>query len=164
MSQKKQNLKIFTDGGARGNPGPAGIGVYVIAESSQEESKENDSEIQNDAEVIFSLAKYVGSATNNEAEYKALLASLEWLREHVEDEVSVRNVDWFLDSKLVVEQVLKNWKVKDARMRGFANKAWKILAELEALGITWSIRHVRREKNKEADALVNQAVDEHLAL
>jgi len=133
-------LKIYTDGGARGNPGPAGIGVFIIDQRQQ---------------LVFSQSKTIGVATNNEAEYKAFLASLEWLKTYVKS-TSITKIEWFLDSKLVVEQVNQNWKIKEKRLLKFAQQAWKILSSLDC---EFKISHVRREKNKQADALVNKALD-----
>ena len=133
-------LKIYTDGGARGNPGPAGIGVFIIDQRQQ---------------LVFSQSKTIGVATNNEAEYKAFLASLEWLKTYVKS-TSITKIEWFLDSKLVVEQVNQNWKIKEKRLLKFAQQAWKILSSLDC---EFKISHVRREQNKQADALVNKALD-----
>ncbi|MBU0974370.1 ribonuclease HI family protein [Patescibacteria group bacterium] len=143
-------LRIFTDGGSRGNPGNAGIGIVVFKvfpETSFDETKR--------AEVIYEHSGFIGTATNNEAEYKALIKALEWLAENFSD---TEAVEVYLDSKLVVEQINKNWKIKDSRMMGFANNAWKIL---EGIGTNVKFFHIRREKNSEADALVNQALDAH---
>ena len=134
------SLKIYTDGGARGNPGPAGIGVFVINQQQ---------------ELIYSESKYIGRATNNEAEYKAFLASLEWLVTYIKSN-SIDSVEWFLDSKLVVEQIKRNWKVKEPRMAEFAEQAWSLVSPLNC---RYEISHVKRELNKEADALVNKAMD-----
>ncbi|MBU0579440.1 ribonuclease HI family protein [Patescibacteria group bacterium] len=133
-------LKIFTDGGARGNPGPAGIGVHVVNEQRMQ---------------VFQQSLFIGRATNNEAEYKAFLASLEWLREHTKT-TTIKAVEWFLDSKLVVEQVNKNWKIKEPRLKKLAETAWETLSSLEC---EYKISHIRRENNQEADGLVNQALD-----
>lgn len=133
-------LQIYTDGGARGNPGPAGIGIYVLDQ---------------DLKPIFSASDYIGTATNNEAEYKAFLVSLAWLKDYSQTH-QIDVVESFLDSKLVVEQINKNWKVKEPRMQKFAKQAWEIIA---GFNFDYQIYHVRREKNKEADALVNQALD-----
>lgn len=133
-------LKIYTDGGARGNPGPAGIGVFVIDQQQQQ---------------VFSESKFIGPATNNEAEYKAFLASLEWLKTYVKS-TSIDEVEWFLDSKLVVEQVNQNWKIKEKRLLDLAQQAWKILSSLNC---KFKIFHVKREQNEQADALVNEALD-----
>jgi ribonuclease HI len=133
-------LKIYTDGGARGNPGPAGIGVFVINQQQQQ---------------VFSESKFIGTATNNEAEYKAFLASLEWLKTYIKS-TSIDGVEWFLDSKLVVEQVNQNWKIKEKRLLELAQQAWKVLS---LLNCKFKISHVKREQNKQADALVNEALD-----
>ena len=134
------SLKIYTDGGARGNPGPAGIGVYVINQQQ---------------ECVYSESKLIGRATNNESEYKAFLTSLEWLETYIKS-TSIDRVEWFLDSKLVVEQINKNWKVKELRLLEFAKQAWGILSSINC---EFSISHVKRELNKQADALVNEALD-----
>lgn len=133
-------LKIFTDGGARGNPGPAGIGVVVFDEAQDE---------------VFQHSEFLGQATNNEAEYKALLASLEWLRDYA-NEQSIDEVEWFLDSKLVVEQISRRWKIKEARLQTLAQQAWEILGSFK---FNYSFHHVPREKNAIADGLANQAMD-----
>lgn len=134
------NLKIYTDGGARGNPGPAGIGVFVINQQQ---------------ECVYSASKFIGKATNNEAEYKAFLASLEWLETYLKS-TSIDRVECFLDSKLVVEQINRNWKIKEPRLAEIAQQIWQILSSLSCQP---KISHVRRELNKEADALVNEALD-----
>jgi ribonuclease HI len=133
------HLTIYTDGGSRGNPGPAGIGVSVVNEKGEE---------------IYFYGEAIGTATNNEAEYQGFLHSAEWLARQDLDEIAT--VDWKLDSKLVVEQLQRNWKVKEPRMREYAQKAWQIL---DSLSISFSISHVPRAQNKRADALVNQALD-----
>ncbi len=141
-------LRIFTDGGSRGNPGNAATGVVIFnvpAITSFEETKRT--------KAVFEHSGFIGIATNNEAEYKALLKALEWLSENLED---IEKAEVYLDSKLVVEQINKNWKIKDLRMKNFANEAWKIL---ETISIDVKFFHIRREKNSEADALVNQALD-----
>ena len=136
-----KKLKIYTDGGSRGNPGNAAIGVIVYEDFGK---------------VVFAHSGFIGTATNNEAEYKAFLKSLKWLSENSS---KVNKVDFYLDSKLVVEQINKNWKIKDERMRAFANKAWNILDNFK---FKVNISHIKREKNKEADKLVNQALDAHV--
>jgi len=134
------SLKIYTDGGARGNPGPAGIGVYVI---------------NHQQECVYSESKLIGRATNNESEYKAFLTSLEWLETYIKS-TSIDKVEWFLDSKLVVEQINKTWKVKELRLLKFAKQACNILSSINC---EFSISHVKRELNKQADVLVNEALD-----
>lgn len=132
-------LTINTDGGSRGNPGPAAIGIVVRLGD----------------EVIHEHHESIGIATNNDAEYKACIASLQWL---VEQDFSTppEKVTWKLDSKLVVEQVSKNWKIKDPKIRTYAEECWRLL---EQLSLPYSFQYVPRAENAEADALVNQALD-----
>ncbi len=145
--------QIFTDGGSRGNPGPAGIGVQVVAVNDDTD------------EIVFELASSIGEATNNEAEYKALLAGLEWLRDHkqmrsqTQKPQEVTEVDFYLDSQLVVEQIKKNWKLKSPTLRKLAEKAWGLIGELQSLGLSLNFLHVKREYNQAADSLVNRALD-----
>lgn len=134
-------LAIHTDGGSRGNPGPAGIGVHVIDQ---------------DDNIVFQLAKTIGVATNNEAEYKAFVASAEWLKTFV-TQTKVEKVEWRLDSMLVVEQLNRRWKLKQLTLKPFFDQAQAVLSELPC---SFEITYVPREMNREADALVNQALDE----
>ena len=123
------------DGGSRGNPGPAAVGVVVRTP---------------DGEVVAEAAETIGSATNNVAEYRALLRGVELAREHGADELEI-----YGDSELVVKQVRGEYKVKDAGLKPLHAEARAALAGLEA----WSFDHVRRESNAHADDLVNQALD-----
>ncbi len=134
------NLTIFTDGGARGNPGPAAIGFQIL---------------DSDNKALAEIGSYLGVATNNEAEYQAIIASLEWLLEH-QPSMTITKITWKLDSMLVVEQLSRHWKIKEPRLRDLAQKAWGLL---EKLGVTYSLGHVPRAQNKRADELVNQALD-----
>lgn len=125
---------LFTDGGARGNPGPSGIG-YVLSIEGQEK--------------IFH-GGYIGEATNNQAEYKALVAGLKRaLQENVQE------LECFLDSELVVKQVRGEYRVKNAELKPFIAE----ISDLKKKFRKISFSHVRREKNEEADLLVNQAID-----
>lgn len=136
-------ITIHTDGGSRGNPGAAAIGVVAL---------ESDS-------VIGEIKETIGTATNNEAEYAAFIVSAEWLLSFAQlDEVT--QVTWKLDSKLVVEQLNKNWKIKEPRMKDLAEKAWALLSQLN---ISYTILYVPRAQNAAADALVNQALDAEMA-
>lgn len=133
-------ITIHTDGGARGNPGPAAAG-YTI---------------DRDDTPIAERGVYLGdSLTNNWAEYEALrLAIL-----HIVDlHLSREPITALLDSKLVVEQVMGNWKIKEPSLR---EQHARIKELLRAHSITLTCRHIPREKNKRADALVNKALDEH---
>lgn len=137
-------LNVFTDGGSRGNPGDAAIGGIVL--NSQKE-------------LVYEFSKYVGTATNNEAEYSALLHVLEWVSEYSKTQ-NLNLVTFSLDSKLVVEQINKKWKIKEVRMQVLAKKCWEVINTFK---FETNFVHVRREFNKEADLLVNQALDAHQA-
>ncbi len=130
---------MFTDGGARGNPGPAAYGVVVQSP---------------DGKVIGELAKYLGEATNNEAEYQGLLAALEYALVH-----HAQSVQIFSDSELMVRQMLKQYKVKSGGLRPLYDHAQKLAAQIP----NFKIAHVRREHNHEADRLVNRAIDSHFS-
>ncbi len=128
-------LTVNVDGGARGNPGPAAIGVVI-----------RDPE----GEVIQDLGETIGEATNNVAEYKALIRGIEMAKELGADELDLRG-----DSELVVKQMLGQYKVKHPDMKPLHAAAKEALDGIK----DWSITHIRREQNAEADALVNQALD-----
>ena len=127
---------IEADGGSRGNPGPAAFGALIRnADTGQ---------------VIAQRAEAIGTATNNVAEYRGLIAGLELAREHTPDvELEVR-----MDSKLVIEQMAGRWKVKHESMKPLAAQA----QQLAPAGITWT--WVPREENSAADAILNAALDE----
>ncbi|MBU3690978.1 MAG: ribonuclease HI family protein [Solirubrobacterales bacterium] len=127
-------LRVNVDGGARGNPGPAAIGVVI---------RQGD-------EVIADLSERIGEATNNVAEYRALLAGINRAAE-----LGATEIDLVGDSELVVKQVRGEYKVKNA---GIKPLHAEVLSALEPFD-EWTIEHVRREENSEADALVNQALD-----
>jgi ribonuclease HI len=129
-----QKLIINTDGGSRNNPGPAGIGVVFSNERG---------------ETIATFKDYIGEATNNVAEYKALILALEKSKDFEADEIECR-----LDSELVVKQLLGHYKVKDATLRKLNEKVTE-LAFFKPIKFV----HVRRELNKLADKLVNDAID-----
>lgn len=128
-------LTVNVDGGARGNPGPAAIGVIVRDASG---------------EVLEERGERIGKATNNVAEYKALLLGIE-----LATALGARELDLVGDSELVVRQVEGRYKVKDATLRELHAEVERALAGLDG----WSIRHVRREHNAEADRLVNAVLD-----
>ncbi len=130
-------LIINTDGGSRGNPGPAGIGVVIKNEAGK---------------VLFKKGKYIGSTTNNQAEYQAVVWAMEKAKELGGTELEFR-----LDSELVVKQLKGEYKVKDS---GLAQQFLKIFnAKNKFKNILF--KHVRRELNAEADAMVNVALDEN---
>ena len=122
------------DGGARGNPGPAAIGVVIRSGS----------------EVVGEVSERIGEATNNVAEYRALLAGIEKA-----SELGATELELIGDSELVVRQVRGEYKVRNA---GIKPLHAEVLTALDGFD-SWTIEHVRREENAEADALVNQALD-----
>ena len=128
-------LVVNVDGGSRGNPGPAAIGVVV---SSPE------------GEILDELGETIGDATNNVAEYRALLRGIEHATE-----LGGTELELIGDSELVVKQVRGEYRVKDAGLKPLHAQ---VKAALAGLG-SWSIRNVPREQNAEADRLVNEALD-----
>jgi len=129
-------IEVFCDGGSRGNPGPAAYGFVV---------KENQ-------KLIYQGRGYLGIATNNLAEYTAVVKALSWLAENFAGEDLLLN----LDSQLVVSQLSGLYKVKNPKLRELIFK----IREFESNFGSVSYRHISRNQNKEADALVNQALDE----
>ena len=129
-------VRIWIDGGSRGNPGPSAIGV-VIEDAG--------------GVVLDTLGRTIGSATNNIAEYRALLAALE-MAEHLE----ARDVEVSSDSELLVKQMLGEYKVKNEGLKPLHTEARTRAARFQR----FAIRHVAREENTRADALVNKALDE----
>jgi ribonuclease HI len=128
-------LIVHVDGGARGNPWPAAAACVVSAP---------------DGEVLAERSQLLGVATNNVAEYRALLLGLECARELGADEVEIVG-----DSELIAKQVQGVYKVKHAAMRPLHRQAMDELARFDR----WSIRTVPRDQNAQADALVNAALD-----
>lgn len=132
-------LKIYTDGGARGNPGPAAIGIVIKNQEGQ---------------IVFQQGKPIGWATNNQAEYQALIAALTWLKNN---RPQVEAIDFFLDSQLVVAQMQGKYKVKSAQIRNLWQKAKELETNLQPIKINYHL--IPRSLNREADRLLNQALD-----
>ena len=128
-------LVVHVDGGARGNPGPAAIGVVVSDAAGH---------------VLGELGEPIGEATNNVAEYRALLRGIEWARGLGADELEIVN-----DSELVARQLTGAYKVKHPSMKPLHEEAVAALRAFE----NWSIRTVPRSDNARADELVNRALD-----
>lgn len=129
-------LITYTDGGARGNPGPAAIGVVI---------KDGVS-----GKTIEAYGRYIGETTNNQAEYQALVAALESAIK-----LGATEVHCFLDSELVVKQMNREYRVRDVALQTHFTKIWNMAQTLKSCVFT----HVPRAKNKEADAEVNKAID-----
>ena len=128
-------LTIYTDGGARGNPGPAGIGAVLKDEKG---------------ETVATISEYIGETTNNQAEYKAVIAAIDKAVK-----LGAKELEFLLDSELVVKQLNREYKVKNGELAPLFVKIYN--ASLSFKKITY--KHVSRELNKEADKLVNQALD-----
>ena len=131
----KGTLRVNVDGGARGNPGPAAIAAVVQ---------------DGDGEVLEERSETIGPATNNVAEYRALLLGIERAAA-----LGAKRLELIGDSELIVRQVKGEYKVKDEALRELHSKVREALEGFEE----WSIRHVRRDDNAEADRLVNEALD-----
>jgi ribonuclease HI len=135
MRQEVDRVVVHVDGGARGNPGPAAIAA-VAAEAG--------------GQTLLEESAYIGEATNNVAEYRALLLGLQVARE-----LGAREVEVVCDSQLVARQVGGQYRVKHAGLRPLHQEAMAALGDFDR----WSVRDVRREQNRRADELVNEAID-----
>lgn len=133
-------LYIFCDGGSRGNPGPAAIGVVITDEAGK---------------IVKTISRTLGETTNNVAEYMAVVAALEWIKNSYQ--TSVFSCQFFLDSKLVVNQLNGFFKVKNSRLRNFILKVRTLEQEI---GADISYKLISRRHNIQADTLVNKALDE----
>ena len=128
-------LIIYTDGGARGNPGPAGAGAVVY-----DEKKNKAAEVK----------KYLGERTNNQAEYEGAILGMQKAKE-----LKATEVDMYLDSELVAKQLDRKYKIKDKDLGPLFVKVWNLSLSFKKVNYF----HVTRERNKAADKLVNEAID-----
>jgi len=135
MSGSPERVVVHVDGGARGNPGPSAIAAVVTGP---------------DGEELRRRGEAIGRATNNVAEYKAVMLGIDLAKQ-----LGAREVELVGDSELVVRQIKGEYRVKHADLQELHSQVRAALAELER----WSIRHVRREQNATADALVNETLD-----
>ena len=132
-------VRVFSDGAARGNPGPAGAGAVLI---------------DADGNVIARLGRYLGKQTNNVAEYQGLILGLEHARQ-----LGFRNVEVRADSQLLVRQLKGEYAVKHAGLKPLHAEAIRLLRSFEHA----DVQHVPREENALADAMSNRAIDEEMA-
>jgi ribonuclease HI len=133
-------LSIHTDGGARGNPGPAGIGVHLQV---------GDFEMRH--------GRVIGEATNNVAEYSAVIEAITLIENIIIGGTPhISSLHFYLDSELVVKQLTGVYRIKEPSLQVLAQK---ILVALKALNLPYTFSHVRRNFNKVADSLVNDALD-----
>jgi len=134
----RMNGSLYCDGASRGNPGPSGAGVVILDKNGEQ---------------IFELSRFLDDATNNEAEYKALIRGLS-----AAADVGIKRVRVFLDSELVVNQILGTYKIRNPRLLKLFEEAMSRLRLFDE----YAIFHVGRELNQKADRLANEAIDRGL--
>ncbi len=132
----EKKIIMYTDGGSRNNPGPAGIGVWIETLNKK-------------------YGEYIGIKTNNEAEYMALISGLKKLKQLLGKTAKQGEIECYLDSELVVKQLNHEYKLKDERIQQFFIEIWNLMLEFK----TVKFKHILREKNKIADSMVNEALD-----
>jgi ribonuclease HI len=132
-------FKIYSDGASRGNPGNAGAGAIIFDSAGN---------------TIATVSKYLGTTTNNQAEYIALLLALEKIAT-----LKPTAVEIFADSELMIKQLKGEYKVKNILLKPHYEKIMKILSTIDS----YSLKHIPREKNKEADKLANLAIDNKIS-
>jgi ribonuclease HI len=142
MSKNSPELVIYTDGGSRGNPGPAAFG-YVLYGA--------------DGTVVKKHGEVMGKATNNEAEYTAVLAALKKAKQMLgKTKLQHMNIEVRMDSELVARQLSGAYKIENEKLQPLFMQIWNTRVELGGAVV---FRHIPREQNKEADRLVNEALD-----
>lgn len=141
MKRTPEKLVIYTDGGSRGNPGPAALGV-VFTDAAGRPSKR--------------YGKTLGSRTNNEAEYEAVLFALQKARAlYGKERIKAMDIEMRMDSELVARQLTGEYKIEEEHLWPYFMKIWNTRLDFGTL----TFRHIPREQNREADRLVNEALD-----
>jgi ribonuclease HI len=135
-------LTIYTDGASRGNPGLAASGIHMVDETT--------------SETVVDLGFALGIATNNVAEYQAVLHAVAWLLAHKELLADDIHISFRLDSSLVVSQLLGLWKINNPKLQQLAGK---VKAHVRQLPGTHTFTHIPREENKDADRVANDMLD-----
>lgn len=130
-------LRIHTDGGSRGNPGPSGLGVFIT---------------DGHGKVVLEHSRYLGVTTNNQAEYRAVIDALEHARK-----LGGTEIEMYMDSELLVRQLNGQYRVRNADLAPLFLRVHNLRLAFH----TCTFTHVRREYNKDADRLVNEAIDKH---
>ena len=141
---------IHTDGGARGNPGPSAIGVVISAKGGPASGGEEP--------IIWKkeYGEYLGEATNNEAEYKAVMFALKKLKHLIGSaESKISEVEVILDSELIERQLKGEYKIKEKNLQNYFVEVWNLKSDFGSV----SFRHVLRGENADADRIVNQVLD-----
>jgi len=132
-----EKIVVYTDGGSRGNPGPAAVGVWIKTLDKK-------------------YAEYIGEKTNNMAEYEALIIALEKIKKLLgKNRVKKSEISCFLDSELVVKQLNHQYKIKEKNTQKNFLQVWNLMLDFGKV----SFQHILREKNEVADGLVNEALD-----
>lgn len=133
----QQKIVIYTDGGSRGNPGPAAVGVYIETLGKK-------------------YGECIGIRTNNDAEYEALILGLQKIKLVLgKDKAKKVKVECLLDSELVVKQLNHEYRLKEQRIKEYFLEIWNLMFDFAEV----TFAHIPREKNKVADAMVNEALD-----
>lgn len=137
--EENLNFRIYTDGGARGNPGPAAVGIVIEGGG-----------------VNKKYSQYIGETTNNEAEYRAVIIALKKLKHLIGSEkTSIATVDFYVDSELLAKQLNGEYKIKEKNLQNLFMELWNLKLDFGRV----IFNHVLRHKNKEADQLANEALD-----
>ena len=139
MKAKEKRARLYCDGASRGNPGPAAIGVVLFPAAQDKHPP-----------LLMEYSEAIGKATNNVAEYSALILGLKKSLEN-----NIKDLEILLDSELIVRQICGAYRVKNPAMRQLYAEAQKLLGQLNS----YKVSHIPREKNAHADRLANQALD-----
>ena len=135
-------LNIYTDGGSRGNPGISGYGLVIYDEKQK---------------IICKESKFLGIKTNNEAEYLAIIAALDWVKKN-QSFLKINKINFFADSQLMIRQLQGIYKVKAPTLLPLFSRVQQLLIQIN---ISHTFQDIRRELNEFADKLANQAMDSH---
>ncbi len=147
MTTNYEEIIINTDGGARGNPGPAAVGIVISGKKDGHD-------------FLFEHSETIGQQTNNTAEYMAVILAL---RFYGKKNLITNTLTFVLDSELIVRQIIGQYRVKELRLQALVGEVHNLIKELKDKGAITNVsfRHVLRAQNKRADQLVNQALDSH---
>nr|WP_143828061.1 ribonuclease HI family protein [Anaeromyxobacter sp. Fw109-5] len=138
VEERAKRTRLYTDGAARGNPGPAGAGAVIVSP---------------DGHIVAKVGKFLGESTNNVAEYMGLILGLRRAKA-----MGIKELEVFADSELLVKQLAGDYAVKAEHLRPLHDEAQQLLK-----GFSWiQVRHIPREENGQADAMSNRAIDERL--
>jgi ribonuclease HI len=137
-------LTIYTDGASRGNPGPAAVGIHIVDEMTKE--------------AVEDFGVPLGNATNNVAEYRAVLYAVDWLLAHKTLLAENVQLNFRTDSQLVASQLSGQWQIKNAKLQQIAGEIRERLCQLPG---TYTFGHIPRKENTVADTLANHTLDKH---